>query len=674
MRSSIDYNILVDLPENAHICSDHRVYIVLEKRYYQQLGYNLDSRLWLGKAVSEKQMHPNENYKERYREQLEGIQHLNLPEYTKRLGLYCVCLSISLRNGLYGDLNSFFGPENANLIMDYAMYSISEKSNVAKDYQGAMTGRMLFLGKAYSDSWIQEKFSRGMTDNQIQAFKIQWLKRCGETGISDAWICIDGSNNDCNAQIEEAEEGNAKSHKNTSIISFMYAVDQNGKPILSKLYRGGRVDSKELSEMTELLKQCGIRIKGIVLDRVFCDRRSIEYVENAGYDYVVMMKENTQGYRNMLSLHRDALKLTWKTALGNGLYGITDTVQLFSGDQKKACVALIWDSRNGIERSNFLVDEIIHFLESAEKQLADGHIPVIPVKYEKYLKVETDSEKHSIVVQEMRLQDAIFGKGYYALASSKVLTAKEINDIYDLRDASEKQYAMLKTQLGYRVFRAHQIHGIHVRENISFVASIIRNEMLMICKQLKIRLDLNKGLKELDLVTMNMGADSRYHAMHNCSERQTVLLNAFQVQQENLDYVTEYENKRINGEMISPVQSISDNLQDSTAETSTTRRINGIPDGSRAKGSSVRLRATAKPGRRGRPPKNVQPAGSNEQTKKKGRGRPKGSKNKPKADICDMPKRGRGRPKGSKNKPKADRIERLTHGSARPKESKNNAK
>ena len=39
-------------------------------------------------------------------------------------------------------------------------------------------------------------------------------------------------------------------------------------------------------------------------------------------------------------------------------------------------------------------------------------------------------------------------------------------------------------------------------------------------------------------------------------------------------------------------------------------------------------------------------------TVKRGRGKPKGSKNKPKTD--NQPKRKRGRPKGSKNKPKID--------------------
>lgn len=60
---------------------------------------------------------------------------------------------------------------------------------------------------------------------------------------------------------------------------------------------------------------------------------------------------------------------------------------------------------------------------------------------------------------------------------------------------------------------------------------------------------------------------------------------------------------------------------------------------------------------------------------RKKRGRPKGSKNKPKTTepTTVTPKRGRGRPKGSKNKPKAPVIEEK-RGPGRPKGSKNKPK
>ena len=62
MRRGTDYNILVDIPPGAHRCSDDRVYVVLQKRYLKDLKYNKDERAWLGKAVSDTQMHPNDTY------------------------------------------------------------------------------------------------------------------------------------------------------------------------------------------------------------------------------------------------------------------------------------------------------------------------------------------------------------------------------------------------------------------------------------------------------------------------------------------------------------------------------------------------------------------------------------------------------------------------------------
>ena len=75
MKSGTDYNILVPIPEGVHRCSDNRVYVVLKKRYYQDLRYNMDSRAWIGKAVSDTEMHPNNNYKTLFFENMKSVGH-----------------------------------------------------------------------------------------------------------------------------------------------------------------------------------------------------------------------------------------------------------------------------------------------------------------------------------------------------------------------------------------------------------------------------------------------------------------------------------------------------------------------------------------------------------------------------------------------------------------------
>ena len=119
MKKGTDYNVIVDIPKGAHKCKDGRVYVVLEKRYYQDLHYNMDNRAWLGKAVSDTHMHPNNIFKEMYPEKLEGVSYLNLPVYLKHMGVYAAALAIGEQTGLYADLVENLGPRSANLVMDY---------------------------------------------------------------------------------------------------------------------------------------------------------------------------------------------------------------------------------------------------------------------------------------------------------------------------------------------------------------------------------------------------------------------------------------------------------------------------------------------------------------------------------------------------------------------------
>ena len=261
MKKGTDYNVIVDIPKGAHKCKDGRVYVVLEKRYYQDLHYNMDNRAWLGKAVSDTHMHPNNIFKEMYPEKLEGVSYLNLPVYLKHMGVYAAALAIGEQTGLYADLVENLGPRSANLVMDYAAYSILTRSNSAKDFKAMMSDQMLFLDRAYSDSWMQEQFDTVITDNQLQAFKNAWLKRFSQEDISGAWLCIDGSNDNCGARIDEAEKGNAKSRKNTNIISFLYAVTDTGVPIISQVYRGSRVDCQAIKEMVAIIAEYGIKPK-----------------------------------------------------------------------------------------------------------------------------------------------------------------------------------------------------------------------------------------------------------------------------------------------------------------------------------------------------------------------------------------------------------------------------
>jgi hypothetical protein len=618
MRNGTDYNILVDIPEEAHRCSDNRVYVVVQKRYFKEHKYNKDEREWIGKAVNEHQMHPNNTFKLRYPELLKSVPHLNVPVYVKQVGMYAAALAIGERSGLYQDLISSLGPRMANLVMDYATYSIITKSNVLKDFETEMSNRMLFLGEPYSDSWINEQFNKTITDNQLQAFKYAWMKHFTTEELSNVWLCIDGSNDNCEVDIDEAEPGKAKSHKNIDVISFLYAVTEDGTPVTSQIYRGSRVDSQALKEMITILAGYSIKPKGFILDRGFCDENCIQYLMAEHYDYVIMMKENINGYKELRAKYQDKIRLKWKYALGHGYFGITDKVQLFKQSPLTSDVAFIWDGKNGTERIDYLIDGLMEFIETAEKEIQNGKEPKVPGKYKDLISINAKGESWEIVVHDGVIQNEIDGKGYHGLITSRAMSAKEANNIYDLRDCSEKQYSLMKTQLGDAVFRAHNMHRIAVREMVAFTASIIRHDLMLICRNAKPCIDTNLAIKELKLINMNLIGNNRYMIIHNQNKRQKFILQQLGVTEKSLDHIAKYETDRFNQKTVYPIQSISENSKENTSDDKKEKS-----DAEDKKGKE-RVDAV-----------------------KRHPGRPKGSKNKTK---IMKENRKPGRPKGSKNK------------------------
>lgn len=159
-----------------------------------------------------------------------------------------------------------------------------------------MTDRMQFLKRAYSDSWIHDKISNDIMDNHVQAFKNAGLQRFSTDELKNVWICVDGSNNDCNADADEAEKGNAKSHKNTDIISFMY----DGTPVYSQVYHGGRADSEAIISLVDQLKAYEVNPRGPDPDCGFCDESTIELLKRNGFRHVIRPEKNTSGFMTLL--------------------------------------------------------------------------------------------------------------------------------------------------------------------------------------------------------------------------------------------------------------------------------------------------------------------------------------------------------------------------------------
>lgn len=642
-------------PTGAHIDNtDGRVFVYLD----EGKPIRQSRKVTVGHATSATMMHPNEKFRRMFPDLWE--QHYGEQEqrhHVMHSGLYATMLGIGWETGLYTILGQVYGPQDANCIMDYAMYSIAHHSDVAQTFGERMRDEVLFSEKLPDESRLSSLFASGMTEEANFRFRDAWVKQCVARGLKKVWLSIDGSNNDCSADAPGlVEAGKSKSGNSSGIVSYMYAVSaDDGLPITYFAYNGGKVDSKAFQMMIFYLKNLGVEVAGIVLDRGFCSHEVIATLDALGYPYIVMLKSNTDGHSSMLKEYWERLRWNVRNLVGrDALFGVSDRKRLFANHPEEAYVTLFFDGRNGTDRAITLLNKVLGAVKKAQDDFLAGKTPVLDEQVERYVNMDISDNGLHVDIDYDALQLSVDGKGFCSIASSQSLPPAEVNRLYHLRDVSETQYMILKSQLGSAVTRVHTGDGILGKIAACFIAAIIRSRFMNACKSNG--LVSNKMLLEMDRMLFLLDENGLYSAIHDESSRQKCLLAQFDILPDDLNAICYEFNQRRNN----PVHS-QQRLKPEHATRKQIRR--GRPAGTARKTHLESEEAVMPKRGRGRPKGSlnrktlerlakVEPIIGTVEVKRHP-GRPKGSRNKPKHIMMSVsPKRGRGRPKGSRNKPK----------------------
>ena len=633
-------------PEGSYVNrSDGRVFLMSDD------GNGKTKRKVIGHATSDTMMHPNELYRFLYPVEWERQYHeKSFPSHELHMGMYMLLLGIGHSTGLYPILHEIYGPLYANAIMDYAMYSIMDRSDTTQLFADRMSREVLFSKEAYSDTWYSDLFRRHMGEDANHQFRLLWLKRCQQQGIKKVWLSIDGSNNDCTISDGDiSEKGKPKSHRNTNIVSYIWAVDAaSGRPVTYQVNNGGMVDSKAFQKVITILKGAEITVEGVILDRGFCSHDVLAAIRESGYAYILMLKSDTYGHTRMLEEHSEDIR--WKVpnvVSENGIFGIKSKGKVFCTHPEEAFLYLYYDGVNGSERSVALIRKVIRGADRMRKAIAAGEKPAVPKGLGTYLELRKEGGSYAVKYKYGAWQKAVDEKGFCSIASSEDLDPARVHKLYHLRDASEKQFMVLKSQLGFDVTRIHSVDSLMGKFAVCFVAAILRSEIMKACRDRE--LDTNRMLREIDRISLVLMPDGTYSEVNNLSLRQTQLLTFFNVPANKLDAFAADINRRL-------VNPINSQMHKMPEETFPAKK------------------------RRGRPPKQRNEAAPGEPKRKPGR--PRGSKNKKtlerEANAINIPKRKPGRPKGSKNKKTLERealaAQSMKRRPGRPKGSKNKPK
>ena len=639
-------------------------------RYYKDAA-GRRRRHVIGRAVTKTTMHPNENFRFLYPDLWqEYYQEDSNTPHELHFGLYALLLGAGHSTGIYPLLQDVCGPETGNALMDYALYSIYRRSGTTVHIQSALNEQMRFSRWPLGDSWYSDLFSHGINANAIHAFKLKWLQRCVELGVTEVWLRLEGFNSDGLMQGSTTSvPRHARSDKNANIVSYIWAVStETGLPVTWLENTDDTNEEQAFEEIISILGFAGIKVKGVIVAPEFLSPANVELIKSFGLEYVTVLQSSGYAYSVMMARHASRIFWDLKYVLQSsrqGMFGIVDKVPLFKSSSTEDYVGLFFEGVNGTASKVQLINTVLDEAQRLQELLAvNPEAAFVEPKFSKYLRIDRSAQTPEVVFVLDEWQQDMNSKGYSAIACSFECSADELNQLYASCKASANQFSLRKALLDGGVRLVHSAAARHAQVFAVFVVSVLRNELMQASKSAK--LDGNDVLHKANSMCMVVRPDLQYHASDDFSSSVLLVLGKYGITKEHFSVFANEVNTLNSKGLLSQSRKLPGSKEEPAAKDqafgnapAAPKRGRGRPKGSKNKKTLAREAALLA----------QQEQGAQESAQveiKRGRGRPKGSKNKKtlarEAALLAQQeqgaqesaqveiKRGRGRPKGSKNK------------------------
>lgn len=538
----------VPLPKRVVTVSNNSgtyVYLTQKVVYSKSTKKSAPQRITIGKLDSNGMLIPNHNYIELFGE---DIDLKIAPERSDSLsfGPQLVVDKIAKQTGLDEILEEIL-PEYKERILDIATFMIMEGKNAVYEFEEYGYKHSLFNVDIFSDSTIGNIFKE-IRVKDIDLFINKWVKRHTNKD-SKIYIAYDSTNMNCVAEeVELAEYGYSKDDPSLPQVNVSIAYDQLDQlPLFFEVYPGSIIDNTECSKMIERANHYGCKDVGFILDRGYFSLENIKYFDRNGFDYIIMTKGGSNFVKEAIDLCGAMVRNGYSCYLKeHELFGTTVEMEIFKtyNNNKKQYVHVYYDGiKAGKEKIdiNNRYDMVDKYLE--EKVLEKLNRKEDVIKYDKYYKLKFDENGYFVSFQrkEKYLKELIDRAGHFVIITSKKMSASEARQIYLDRDAVEKIFRMEKSYLGSSVFRVHSTERLEAKMFITFIATIIRNEIHNLTKGLyeknKTEYTVPLILKQIDRLSLTRYSDEKYHLRYSLTKKQKDILKAIGInEKEYSDY------------------------------------------------------------------------------------------------------------------------------------------
>lgn len=518
---------------------------VVGRTYHPEKKYNVPDQRIIGKRSENdpEKMVPNENY-------VKYFGGLEQPEERSetcrsscvRIGAFLVIRKILEDYRLPAVIEKYFGTRDGGLVADLVSYSIISENNAAQYYPAYAYNHPLFTEKMhiYSDTKVSD-FLVSVTDDQRIGLVNEWNE--ARDHREKIYISYDSTNKNCQAgDIEFVEYGHPKDDKGLPVFNYSIAYDTaNKEPLFYEQYPGSIVDISQLQFMLEKAKGYGYKKVGFILDRGYFGKENIQYMDQCGYDFVIMIKGMGAFVKGLILGKRGSFQNIREYSIRKyKVSGTTVKRSLYAGDGKERYFHIYYSDQKASaehEQIEAKIDRMAKYLDKVKGKkvtIGDGFKQYFYLEtYEKDGTFLYAREKTDAVQQEINLC------GYFVIITSKKMTAGEALELYKSRDASEKLFRGDKSYLGNKSLRVQSDEAAGAKILIEFIALIVRCRIYTLLKDEMDKLKKSPNymtvpaaIRELEKIEMVRQIDGVYRMDHAVTATQKAILRAFDIDAE----------------------------------------------------------------------------------------------------------------------------------------------
>ncbi len=545
----------VKIPSGSRIQKKDNYYYVYkptEYIYKKDKKQSIEARVCIGRKIDDEYMIPNTAYTKYYDDVKKELN--DPPEFSDTLKLANILLIKKILKNTSLDKVLDVHGDKKDMIINLVSYLLIEGNSSLQHYPYFAFNHNI-IGDIHSDSYISD-FLKSFTDKEKEIFLSAWNNLYTKEDM--LYINYDSTNMNISSKgIELAEYGHAKKDEGLPQVNISYASSlKDSTPLFYDIYPGSIIDNTEIKDSVNKLTTYGYKNIGFILDRGYYSKTNIDYLRDKEYSFILMIKDNSTFLKAFKTEMKNSMKTDYSSFIENHqVYGITIKGKLYKNDKKIVYVHLYYDEQSAsTERANLLTN-IKKIEEEINNRLIDEDIKKRhKSKCDKYHKLFNlhyiDEYLISFSPKKKEIQKLIDNCGYFCLVTSEELTASNALDIYRDRDSIEKLFMIIKSEMDFNCFKVQSDVSLRAKFHIAFIASIVRNEIYKVSKELKETTKDKKSytvpsiIRELEKIECTKDINNMYQRRYSLTARQKKIFEMFNINEKDIDKEIDDINKK----------------------------------------------------------------------------------------------------------------------------------